>query len=129
MKQIAITVQDDQKAELLATLIASIDFVQSVNIQSELYTPTIDALDFYQDPRQAEMEKEVAAFEAQHPELVAHYLDQYIAMVHGKVVDHDREMFKLLDRVKASYPDTVVLVRQVQPTLPPPLQFRSPRFM
>jgi hypothetical protein len=73
------------------------------------------------------MEKEVASYEAQHQELVVQYLGEHIAMYQGKVIDHDRAMFSLLDRVNANYLHHVILVQQVQPTLPPPLVFRSPR--
>lgn len=73
------------------------------------------------------MDKEIAAYEAQHAELLALYLDQYVALYQGKVVDHDPDQTTLLKRIDGRFPSTVVLIRRVQPALPGPLQIRSPR--
>jgi hypothetical protein len=51
VKQLAITIEDEQKAELLAQLVASLDFVQSIAIVDQDAGSFIHESDFYQDPR------------------------------------------------------------------------------
>lgn len=79
-------------------------------------------------PERALMEREVKAFEAQHAMLWQKYPEEYVAIHVGKVIDHDRNEQSLVNRIDAKFPDQIVLIRQVLPTLPPTLVFRSPRF-
>lgn len=127
MPEIAVKVNDERKADLLVELLSAMDFVDDIQIAG-LAARNL-AQNFYQDPRQPEMEKEVAAFEKLHAELVEHYLGEYVAVYQGQVVDHDRDQIALADRIEMAYPHKVVLIRQVQQQLPPPLHFRSPRFV
>ncbi|MDQ4076253.1 MAG: DUF5678 domain-containing protein [Chloroflexota bacterium] len=76
-----------------------------------------------------QMQQEEAAFEALHPTLLERYPDEYVAIHGGAVVDHDRDEIALVQRLDAHYPQQVVLIRQVRPEGPPPLHFRSPRFL
>lgn len=78
--------------------------------------------------RQAEMLQEVAAFEEQHQQLVEQYLNEYVAIHKGQVVDHDVDHLQLVRRIDRRYPDDIVLIRQVEPQLPRPLRAPSPRF-
>lgn len=122
MKQIALTVMDDQKANSLVDILAALDFVQDVHVKSD---DTIDeGLSFYQHPRQAEMRKEVEAFESMHSDLVEHYLGQFVAVHHGQVIDSDHDQIVLADRIYKNYPDEIVLIEQVQEHLSPPLKIR-----
>lgn len=73
------------------------------------------------------MEEEIAAYEELHPELVSEHLGQYVAIYEGRVVDFDNDRLALRQRIHETYPNEVVLVRQVKPTLPAPLHIRSPR--
>ncbi len=75
------------------------------------------------------MQREAAAFEAMHPTLWKQYPRQYVALHQGAVVDHDSDELALVQRIDESYPDAVVLIRQVLPRLPQTLVFRSPRFV
>jgi hypothetical protein len=75
------------------------------------------------------MEKEVTAFEKLHATLVKGYLGEYVALHQGQVIDHDSDQLRLVDRIENSYPNEVVLIRQVHPKLPPPLIIRSPRLV
>lgn len=85
---------------------------------------------FSVDERRPWMLREVAAFEAMRDELWERYPNQYAALHQGQVVDHDDDKVALLRRVRAGRsPDDVVLIRQVLAAEPPPLQFRSPRFV
>lgn len=79
--------------------------------------------------RQPEMLQEVAAFAAQHGMLVADYLDKYVAIYKGEVVDHDADHLQLVRRIDASYPDEIVLIRQVTAQLPEPLRGPTPRLV
>jgi prevent-host-death family protein len=76
-----------------------------------------------------DMDREIAAYEAQHAELVASYLGQYVAFYQGALVDHDPDQTALLKRIDGRFPSAIVLIRQVQTTLPGPLQIRSPRLV
>lgn len=84
---------------------------------------------FYEDKHQAHMLAEVVAFEEQHQQLVKRYLGEYVALHQGRIVDHDKSQRALLTRIEAQFPDEIVLIRQVQAQLPPPLRIRSPRFV
>ena len=75
------------------------------------------------------MQREVAAYEAMHPELWQKYGNQYVAIYQGQVVDHDPDIMALVKRKRKQYAGQVVLIREVLPELPKPLMFRSPHFV
>ncbi len=126
MKHISIDVVDDQKAEKLVDLLSVLDFVDHIQIDGLSLSSSVDV---YQDLRQPFMLKEVDAFEKQHEHLVAQYLGHYIAMHQGKVVDYDTDELLLVDRIEATYPNEVVLIRLVEERLPGLIYIRSPRWM
>jgi len=64
-----------------------------------------------------------------HDQLWQTYPEEYVALHVGKVVDHDRDEQALVDRIEARFSDGIVLIRQVLPTSPADLIFRSPRFI
>lgn len=127
MTEIAIKINDEWKASLLVEMLSALDFVTDVHINGSDATESI--ANVYQDPRQPLMEKEVAAFEKLHTTLVERYLGEYVAIHQGQVIDHDNNQIALVDRVECTYPNKVVLIRQVQQQLPPPLIIRSPRLV
>lgn len=127
MTEIAVTINDERKAGLLVELLSALDFVIDVHMNGTNDASSAD--NGFHDPRQPLMEKEVAAFERLHPTLIEHYLGEYVALHQGQVVDHDHNQIVLADRIESAYPDHVVLIRQVQPQLPPPLLVRSPRLV
>ena len=62
----------------------------------------------------------------QHQQLLAHYGGQYIAMLHGEIIDHDLDEVALSRRVRTRYGATTILIT---PVLPEPIQkitLRSP---
>ena len=75
------------------------------------------------------MLREVEAYKAMHPQLVKHYLGQYVAVHQGQVVDHDADPIVLLTRVKVEYLNQVVLRRKVEEQSETVLYFRSPRIV
>lgn len=77
----------------------------------------------------AAMGQEEATYRAMHSELMTHYRGEYVAIYQGKLIDHDRDELALLKRLNKSYPDQVVLMKQVKPLPEPELHFRSPRFL
>jgi len=66
------------------------------------------------DPNRAGMNQNVEAFHALHPTLVETYLGQFVAIHEGQLVDHDSDPISLLQRVRARYPNRVVLRRKVE---------------
>lgn len=133
MQQIMLQVRDEQKAAMLRELLSSLDFVERVRT-TEIIEPdngesgeqTPFGLDRH--PQRDVMDREVAAFESIHEELKEQYLDEFVAIRQGQVIDSDADEQPLIVRVRERFPADVVLFRKVQETLPPLLIFRSPRF-
>ena len=73
------------------------------------------------------MSHEIAAYASQHEELIKHYLNQYVAVYQGQVIDHDPDHSALFQRINTNYPEEIVLIRQVRLELPRSLHIRSPR--
>lgn len=82
---------------------------------------------FYVDPRRPIMQREKDAFIAMHPQLVKKYLEEYVAIYQGKLIDRDVKRIELLKRVRTKLPGEIVLITQVLPQADPILYFRSPR--
>ena len=82
----------------------------------------------YVSPDRPKMLREVAAFEAMHAELWEKYPNEFVAVYQGKVIDHDLDEIVLIDRVRAIYPDEVIMVDKVLPQLQREIVFRSPRY-
>lgn len=136
MTKLLLEVHDQTKEEFLRELLAALPYVSVLPVDRKSNGTNGDDLaiveeeynPFYHDPRQAQMEKEVAAFEEQHSSLVAHYLGQFVAMVQGQVMDHGPDQRALISRVRAANPDQVVLFRRVEKSLPRDLVMHSVRF-
>lgn len=142
MSQITITLKDDDKIDELLALIATLPYVENARFHAvdettngafgQAVAEANNAADderspFYLDPQTQIMDKEIAVFEAMQTVLLDQYLGQYVAIFHGKVVDHDADKVMLLDRLAQSHPYDVVLVRHVRRTPRPPFRLRSPR--
>lgn len=79
------------------------------------------------DPKNEMLLREQKAFEAMHADLFANYLGQYVAMMDGKIIDHDQNQYELWLRVDKSFRDMPVLIK---PVLSDPIERymrRSPR--
>ena len=61
----------------------------------------------------------------QHTQLYQDYLEQYIAMHNGAVVDHDADFARLHVRVRQRLPDTAVMITLVSKQVTPTLERRS----
>ncbi|MBN1145640.1 MAG: hypothetical protein JXA78_00180 [Anaerolineales bacterium] len=82
---------------------------------------------YIEDERVKQIDREQAAFEAQHPALLEQYAGQYIAMQDGKVVDHDSDRAALGRRVRTHFGDQVVLITPVLDEARQTILVRSPR--
>lgn len=77
----------------------------------------------------AEMQVEGQHYERLHPQLVQQYLGQEVAILDGKVIDHDHDLEALLERVRAIYPTKTILFRKVESHLPRIFRVPSPRLI
>lgn len=84
---------------------------------------------FYQHPQQSLMLEEEAAFDAMINDLQATYLEQYVALHQGEVLDSDKDIVALSTRISQSHPNQVVLIRQVCMQPEPELRWRSLRLI
>ena len=83
---------------------------------------------FSEHPQREQMLREQAAFDDMLDNLQSAYLNHYVAIHKGKLVDHDADIVALTNRTSEVYPEQIVLVRQVRSEPEPELQYRSPRF-
>jgi hypothetical protein len=72
--------------------------------------------------------REEMAFQQLHPELVQHYLGQFVAILNGEVIDHDADQVALYKRIRQRYPKQFVLISPVTKNPVEEYVFRSPRF-
>jgi len=74
------------------------------------------------------LQAETNAFANLHPQLVLSYLGHFVAIHHGKVVDHDVDVRALHLRTRQKFGHMPVLLRQVTQSVElRDLVFRSPR--
>ena len=99
--------------------------------QQEARTPSDlvnEALEHYYRIRQREkLNVEVAAYEAMHAELWRTLSGEWVAIHQQKLVDHDSDNVTLYRRMRATYPRTSVLIRQVRALPVEDIMWRSVR--
>lgn len=66
------------------------------------------------DPEQAILAQEVVAYKALHPYLQKKYNDQWVAIHHSQLVDHDWNEEALMVRLGQAFPEETILVRRVE---------------
>lgn len=103
----------DQAAERFGR---SADEIASEAIRSRLEELAAQALN-----------EEEQAFQRLYPELRENYLSQYVGIYQGRVVDADADFEELYLRIKRSFEDQTILIRQVNETPDEEYNFRSPR--
>jgi hypothetical protein len=81
------------------------------------------------NPENEVMEQEMAAYQAMHPQLLAKYENQFVAVLNGRIVDHDSDQLALVKRRLQNYPSQTVLITQVRPELIRTIHIRSPRLL
>ncbi|MBU6352275.1 MAG: hypothetical protein KGS73_19250 [Chloroflexi bacterium] len=75
------------------------------------------------------VDQEIAAYHRLHSDLWRKYPGQHVAIHNGRLVDHDADGLALSHRIYSRYPDTFVLVRQVEAQPERVIQLRSPRYI
>jgi hypothetical protein len=74
------------------------------------------------------MQEETKAFERMHNQLVTQFLDQYVAIHNGELIDHDADLLTLRRRIRKHFGRMPILLRQVTPECKlPEIVIRSPR--
>ena len=124
-RTITLTIPDELYQQVAAVAQATHRLID------EVFTESLNSAfpRLHVNPRRQVMQREIAAFEAMHPTLWQQYPHHYVAIYQGKVIDHDRNQLHLLERIDQAYPQSVVLIRQVESRLPKTLRFRSPRWV
>lgn len=77
--------------------------------------------------QRAAIHREMESFTRQHKQLLVTYRGQTIAMLNGKVIDHDVDEVALSQRVRNQYGNISVLITPVLPQLLQTITVRSPR--
>jgi hypothetical protein len=83
---------------------------------------------FLRQEAEQKMQQEAEAFQAMHADLMTRYSNQYVAVYHGQVIDHDPDQLALFLRIDQKYPDEIVLIRQVRPEVEPVYFVHSTRY-
>lgn len=76
-----------------------------------------------------DVDQEIAAYHRLHSDLWRRYPGQHVAIYNGGLVDHDADGLALSHRVYGRYPDTFVLIRQVEARPEQVIQLRSPQYI
>lgn len=82
---------------------------------------------YLRDRETAKLERETAAYEHLHRELVREHLGQWVAIHDGALVDHDSDVSALYQRIRERYGRTSVLIREVREEPAGDLRVRGPR--
>lgn len=69
--------------------------------------------------------REMDAFRVLHPTLLQQYPKQYVGIRHGQLIDHDADQLALYLRLDEQYPDEVILIKQVCPSIEEVYTIRS----
>lgn len=78
---------------------------------------------------EAAVAREMEAYVALHPALVSDYIGQYVAILDGRLIDHDADPAALYQRINTRYPDRFVWLTRVEDEPLTTLAFRSPRIV
>lgn len=107
---------------------------QVSRLAQETHTDTEELIDrairaYLAQARHDKIRAETQAFDALRKNLVEQYLDEYVAIHQGQVIDHDSDLRTLHLRVYARLGNTPVLLKLVSREQDPELVFRSPHFV
>jgi len=78
------------------------------------------------DPNILTFERELDKFRRMLPALMKSHPNKFVAILNGKVVDHDKDELRLANRVYMKYPRVFVLIREVKEELPVTFALESP---
>lgn len=75
------------------------------------------------------VEREMRAYIAMHPMLRKEYIGQHVAIVGGKLIDHDLDYAALFERIEQAYPDQFVWLAKVEDEPLPTIYHRPIRLI
>ncbi|MBI5563332.1 MAG: ribbon-helix-helix protein, CopG family [Chloroflexi bacterium] len=84
---------------------------------------------FLRDEIGRALQRESAAFQAMHSDLLLNYAGEFVAVYGGQVIDHDVNQLALVLRIEDHYRDAPVLIKQVTPEIDEVYHVRSPRLI
>lgn len=61
--------------------------------------------------------REMDAFRTLHSSLLQQFPKEYVAIHRGELIDHDADQYALYLRVDETYPDEIILIKQVNPSI------------
>ncbi len=79
--------------------------------------------------RSGAMSREESAYRSMHRELLEKYAGWYVAIHGGKLVDVDKDELTLAARINACFPNTIILLKQVQESPMREINYRSVRII
>jgi len=82
-------------------------------LQRETYQRRVNEQDAI-DPQQRQLQQEVYAYKALHPQLLAQHRGEWVAILDGRLIDHDLDEAGLMARLAEQHPDALPLVRLVE---------------
>lgn len=100
-----------------------------VELVTERIVDSFAGYTFPIDPNRPKMIRERAAYEAMHQSLLPGYVGKYVAIYQAELIDADDDIMELDKRVRAQYPDELILITRVEPEAQRTLHFRSPRII
>jgi hypothetical protein len=80
------------------------------------------------EARERKIDQEMTAYRAMHSELKQRLLGEYVAIHHGKLVDHDPDRNALSSRVRQRYGNAALLITPVQVEAEREFLMLSPRW-
>lgn len=87
------------------------DAAQDVRSVDELVNEAV--AQYLRQRQEAKIDREIAAYEAMHAQLVRDHLGEWVAIHRQQLVDHDSDRAALYRRIRSQYGRTAVLIRQV----------------
>lgn len=100
--------------------------VRDVLVHSIVLDPKLSEL---QEMDDSSVQREEAAFQSMHSELIKTHLGQYVAIRDGKLIDFDRDQVALMKRTRTQFPEGFIFIAPVQLSPVEEYVFRSPRFV
>ena len=115
-----------QSIELKPELHQSLEQVarQQASTVTELVNQAVE--NYLREQQRAKLDREITSFQSMHAMLKQEYLGEWVAIDQGKLVDHDKDVASLYERVRAQYGKTSVLIRQVNEIAIEQITIRTP---
>ena len=113
--------------EFLAPLIARSAPTVDTHTLSDAISESTSTPSYSVHPNRDAMRREIDAYNQMHSKLVTTHLNEYVSLFQGEVVDHDEDPVALHRRIKAKFPNRIVLSRKVTTDPERVINMRSPR--